>query len=394
MTLPACSSAIRCLARSLALAGVLVFAGCGSTPRQFDPAAIAPLQYAGGLLTVSEALTAESAPDLLALDDDMRAFVDEYTDGIHNPLNRMLALHTAVKSPGALGMQYDPFADGSARQAFQRGTANCLSYASLFIALAREAGLQARYQWVDIRPEWSRIGERVALRLHVNVLVRTRDGDEFMVDIDPLQRRQVASARPISDREAAALFHSNRGMQHLADDDIAAAWSELVRALRLAPELPHLWVNLGAIYRHAEQYADAERYYFHALSLDRSDRSAMNNLVVLYGMTGRADEEAYWMDRLTRYRNRNPYFHAYQGDIAAGEGDWEMAFEHYSRAVELQPGDSELIYGLAIVEHRRGNFDAATRLIERAIERANFGVDEINYRNQLKALKEERAAAL
>jgi Flp pilus assembly protein TadD len=398
MTLQACNSATsqlaQWLAHWLALAGVLLLCGCGSMGPKFDPAAIAPLQYQGQLLTVSDAMTAEPAPDLLAVNDDMRAFVEEYTAGIHNPLSRMMALHTAVKSPGALGMQYDPFADGSAQQAFQRGSANCLSYASMFIALAREAGLQARYQWVDIRPEWSRIGERVALRLHVNVLVRTRDGDEFMVDIDPLQRRQVASARPISDREAAALFHSNRAMQHLSDEDIAAAWLQLVRALQLAPELPHLWVNLGAIYRHAEQYADAERYYFHALSLDRSDRSAMNNLVVLYGMTGRADEEAYWMDRLTRYRDRNPYFHAYQGDIAAAAGDWEAAFEHYSKAVELQPEDSELIYGLAIVQHRRGNFDAATRLIETAIERANFGVDEVNYRNELKALKEERAAAL
>lgn len=389
-----CSLPCRTLLRAAVLAAAAFLTGCGSVMQSFDPASVAPLQHDGELYTVEDALARGPGPDLLAMSDDMRDFVEEYTGGIHNPLNRMMSLHTAVKSPAALGVQYDPFADGSAQQAFERGAANCLSYASLFIALAREAGLQATYQWVNIRPEWSRIGERVALRLHVNVLVRTRDGDEFMVDIDPLQRRQMGSTELISDREAAALFHSNRSMQYLADEQPVAAWQELVQALQLAPKLPHLWVNLGAIYRNTEQYAEAERYYFHALSLDRSDRSAMNNLVVLYELMGRGEEEAYWMDRLERYRNRNPYFHAYQGDLAAEQDDWSAALEHYSQAVKLQPEDSELIYGLAMVEYRLGNFDAATRLIERAIDKASLGVDEYNYRTQLKALREERAAAL
>ena len=85
-------------------------------------------------------------------------------------------------------MRYDMSADGTAAEAFASGRANCLSYAHLFVALARYAGLDANYQSLTLRPEWSRHGDRVALRQHVNVRVDLRGGEQYMVDIDPVSR--------------------------------------------------------------------------------------------------------------------------------------------------------------------------------------------------------------
>lgn len=371
-----------------------LLSACSSTRHVFDPATLAPLQFGDAVVLPAEVLAGTTPPDLLAVNDAMREFVATYTEGIHGERSRLIALHTAVKSAGALDMQYDPFADGTAEEAFERGTANCLSFANLFVALAREAGLKASYQWIDLRPEWQRIGERVALRLHVNVIVKTRDGAEYMVDIDPLRRHEIAGSHRISDREAQSLYYSNRAMQELSEDEVFEAWAGAVRALQLAPGMSHLWVNLGAIYRHVGQYAAAERAYFRALAIDATDRSAMNNLVVMYELTGRDDERSYWLDRLHRYRDRNPYYHANMGDIAARDGDWAGANVFYARAVQLQPEDSELIYGLAITEHRLGNLDAAERLMGRAIEAAQFEADQRSYRIQLRALREERAASL
>jgi Flp pilus assembly protein TadD len=378
-----------------ALLASALLAGCTSGPvAKLDRNSIAPLMYEGRITTFEDALALVEDEDLLAVNDAMRAFVSEYTDGIHNQRSRLLALHTAVKSPGGLDLEYDPFADGSAADAFARGTANCLSYANLFVALAREAGLDARYQWMEIRPEWQRLGDRVAVRLHVNVTVKTRDGDEYMIDIDPLRRNEVAGSRVLSDRDAKALYYSNVAMQSFAEGRLEEGWMQTVRALELSPDQSHLWVNLGAIYRQAEQYAEAEQAYFRALAVDRADRSAMNNLVVLYGFTGRHDEEAYWEDRMRRYRDRNPYYHSNLGDVAGEQGNWDLAFEHYTRAVELHPDDSELIYALGVIEHQRGNYDEATALIEQAIDKANFAVDEQNYRIHLRAIEKDRAASL
>lgn len=384
-------SALQTLAGALTL---LALTACTNAPiARLEKAEIVPLHYDGKLLTVDEVARVPDV-DLLALNDEMRAFVETYTGNVNNPRNRLLALHTAVTSPGALAVNYDPFADGSAQDVFRSSSANCLSYANLFVALAREAGLNANYQWMDVRPEWHRLGDRVALRLHVNVLVTTRDSEDFMVDIDPLRRHEIAGSKRLSDREAKALHHGNRAMLSLADDRVEEAWRQALRALELAPEMSHLWVNLGAIYRNAEQHDAAERAYFRALSLDSTDRSAMNNLVVLYGLTGREDEEQYWLDRMHRYRLRNPYYHANLGEIASENGDLDGALKHYEKAVELQPEDSDLIYSLGLIEHRRGNYERATRLVERAIEEANFAVDEKNYRIQLRAMRAERAVTL
>lgn len=381
--------------RAAAATAVVLLSACGALPEgKFDAATIVPLVYDDQVVTVEDARAHKADTDLLAVTPTMREFVEQYTAGLHSQRSRLLSLHTAVKSTGGLDMEYDPFVDGSAQDAFHRGTANCLSYANLFVALAREAGLDARYQWIDIRPEWQRVGDRVAVRLHVNVLVKTRHGEDFMIDIDPLRRHEVAGSRILSDREAAALYYGNLAMQSLSEEDVGRAWMQTVQGLEIAPELSHLWVNLGAIYRYAEQYVAAEQAYFRALSIDRTDRSAMNNLVVLYEMTGREEEEAYWLDRLHRYRLNNPYYHANLGDIAGAEGDWDAAFDHYSKAVKLHPNDSELIYGLGLIEHRRGNYDAATGWIEKAIEEANFTVDERNYRIQLRELRKQRAASL
>ena len=259
------------VAVALALVGLLC--ACAAAPR-LATRDIPPLQLDEQVIHPYEVQHLVYSPDLLALDDEMRDFVARYTGGINNKRLRLMALHRAVKGSGTLDLRYDPFAEGTAEQTYYRGTANCLSYANLFVAMAREAGLDARYQWLEVRPQWSRLGERVAVRLHVNVQVKLRNGEEYMADIDPLQSRDITGSRVISDDEALALFHSNIAMDALADKDLATAWLQAVRAVQLSPDTAHLWVNLGAVYRHAGQHREAEGAYLQALQLDRGERSA------------------------------------------------------------------------------------------------------------------------
>ncbi|GAB5415152.1 MAG: hypothetical protein Cons2KO_27550 [Congregibacter sp.] len=358
----------------------------------FDVADVPPLKY-DDQLYLAEAVT-PAANDVLALTQEMRDFVYQHTSGARTSHQKLMALHWAIKSSSALDMEYDPFGDGNAREVFHRGTANCLGYAHMFVALAREAGLNARYQWMEVRPEWHRIGDRVAVRLHINVQVKMRDGTEYMVDIDPLGRNEVAGARILDDSEALALHHNNLAMMALAEERPAEAWASLVRGIETAPGLSQLWVNLGAIYRHSGQYREAEQAYFQALDVDSGDRSAMNNLVVLYELEGREQEREYWLDRMHRYRERNPYYHASLGDDAMNAQDWDTAYDHYQKAQKLQPDDGQLLYSMGIIQHKRGLDDDAERLIKLAIERASFHVEKARYRIELRSIKEQRAASL
>ena len=376
----------------MALLMALLLAGCSSAPRDRSSLAlIEPLQLEGRVVTLGDAAAIPDAPDLLALDEQMRAFVEMYA-GSGSQHTRLLSLHQAMKSGAMLDMQYDPFAEGSASDAFHRGTANCLSYAHLFVALAREAGLDARYQWLEVRPQWTRMGERVAVRLHVNTLVRIKSGERFMVDIDPLPSRDVADTRLISDRDAQALFHNNIAMDAFAVDELETAWLHMVKALRLSPNMQQLWVNIGAIYRRSGQLEAAERSYFQALVYDRDDRSAMNNLVILYEEMGRESEKAYWVERVERYRNNNPYYHAWLGDKAAEEGDWGSAREHYDEALERKPGDSRLLYAAGLIRYQLNDLEGATSYITEAMEAATLRADVETYRVQLEAVRQEQLA--
>ena len=376
------------------LCALLALLGCaGDSSRYgFKPSDIPPLQYEGEVYTPDDALLTP-APEVLEVTPEMKAFVAEHTAGLNSDRGRLMALHRAVRDPEGLDVRYDPFADGTAREVFERGTANCLSFAHLFTALAREARVPAQYQWIVVRPEWQRLGDRVAVRLHVNVYVKTRDTSEFMLDIDPLRRSEVAGSRIMSDAEGLALHYNNLAMVALSEGRPTEAWQQLVRGLQAAPTLSQLWVNLGAVYRNSGQEEDAERAYFRALDVDQADRSAMNNLVVLYEHQGRFTERDHWRDRLRRYREKNPYYHASLGDTAMAASAWTEARDHYARAVDLHPRDGQLIYSLGLAEYQCGNVSAAEDLVAQAVELASFPVERERYQYALSKLREQQKAA-
>ena len=385
----------RALASLVVLLLSVFLAGCVSSARHSRSVAErAPLHLPGQTLPVAAVAQRVHTPDLLATDQDMRDFVARYTGEVRNERQRLNMLHRAIIGRGSLGMEYDPLAGGDAREVFHRGSANCLSYASLFVALAREAGLDASYQWLEVRPQWTRLGERIMVRLHVNVAVALRSGDQYMVDIDPLPSRDIAGSRRISDRDAEALYHSNIAMEALADEDLTEAWLQAVRALQLSPQIPHLWVNLGAIYRMAGQHREAEGSYLYALQLDPWDRSAMNNLVVLYGMEGREKDRSYWERQVAVYRDNNPYYHAWLGDQAGERGDWQQALAHYEEALQLLPDDSAMLYATGMLYYRMDELEQASGYLQRAIETATLRSDIDGYELQLEAVKSRMVAGI
>ncbi len=368
----------------------LFLAGCAGTGANRSVNSLAPLQLEGGrTLTLADVESQVQSPDLLATDPAMREFVETYTGGVNSERQRLTMLHRAITGWGALGVEYDALAGGGAREVFYRGSANCLSYAHLFVALAREAGLDASYQWLELKPEWTRMGERIVVRLHVNVSVELRDGHRYMVDIDPRPSRDIAGTRPVSDRQAQALYHSNIAMEALAEGDTGVAWLQGVRALQLAPDMPHLWTNLGAVYRLTGQHREAESSYLHALQLDPWDRSAMNNLVVLYSIEGREADRSYWAERVAVYRDANPYYHAWQGDIAAEEGDWRAALDHYREALALLPEDSALLYSAGIAHYRLDQLEQAVSYLERAVAHASLRSDIETYAYELERVRRD-----
>ena len=372
---------------------IFLLSACApSMSRREALAQITPLNYAGSTIDVSDIDFLASTPELLELDDEMRKFVETYTGHLNHDRQRMVQLHQSIKSDAILNISYAPDAEGGASDVFHRGTANCLSYANLFVALAREADLNAKYQWVRVRPQWTRVGERVAVRLHVNVVVKLRSGVEYVVDIEPLTAAERTKTRVLSDNDAFALYHNNIAMDALARSELDQAWAHNVRALYMSPKMALLWVNLGAIYRLAGQHEEAERSYLYALQLKPGDRSAMNNLVVLYDLEGREADSKYWSDRVARYRLSNPYYHAWLGDKAGEADDWSQALMHYTDALRLEPEEARLQYEMGVIHYKLRDLEEAARYMAMAIKSATLRTDIDDYQKQLDAVRREQVA--
>ncbi len=377
------------------LAGLLLLTACAGYPVAHRTLAeLPPLRIESGTLAAVDVAADVPVPDLLAVDKQMRDFLERYAGGPRTQRQRLLALHQALIGAGTLGLQYDPFGEGTASEVFHRGTANCLGYANLFVALAREAGLEADYQWLEVRPQWTRLGERVVLGLHVNVRVRLRSGEEFMVDIDPPPAREVTGATAVGDAGAQALYLANLAVDALGEGDLTRAYSHTVRAIQIAPRMSHLWINLGAIYRQAGQHREAESAYLYALQLDPSAHSAMTNLVLLYQLEDRPQAAALWEQRVAAYRDANPYYHAWLGEEAQAAGDSRRALRHYDRAIELAPGDSQLLFVRGQIHYDLGQFEAAEADMEQAIESARLRSDIEFYRQVLDRVRREQVVGV
>jgi tetratricopeptide (TPR) repeat protein len=369
-----------------ALIALLLLSGCA----QLQPAgpglsSIDPLLLSGDELTALSAAASVPTPDLLGMTAEMRDFADRYVKR-GSQHQRLLVLHSSLKSPAMAGVSYDPSADGTAAQAFQQGRANCLSYAHLFISMARYSGLNARYRVVNLRPEWSRHGDHVALRQHVNVMIKLRDGSEFAVDIDPVPRARVASAREISDRQAFALYHANRAMGDLLLRDYASAYAQAARSLQLSGSTDYLWVNLGAIYRRTGQDDSAERSYMTALRLNPHNPSAMNNLGVLYHDQGQLVQAQEWEEKVVDHRQQNPYYHMYAGAEAELAGEPELALAHYQRAIAIKGTDADFYYQLAKLYLSMQQPAESVRYAQRAVELAQLVGDRTQYREFLRSV--------
>ena len=381
--------------RLTAISLVSLLVACTQSPTYTpDLGELVPLQAGQGELSVVEAREIATTPDLLALSDEMRDFADRYVLTVRSPRQRLHMLHRSLRSSALLDLDYEPEADGTAAEAFDRGTANCLTYAHLFVSMARYAGLDAQYQSHSLRPQWSRYGSRIALRQHVNVLVRVRRNEHYMVDIDPVLRDAVADTTLLTDEDAFALHHSNLAMGHLRDDVVDAAYAHGIKAVSLSPGTDYLWVNLGAIYNRAGQPGAAEQSYLTAIKLNAESRSAMNNLAVLHERLGQPERADYWEQQIARHRQRNPYYFIYLGEQAEKAGDYETAIAHYLTAIQRKDSDAEFYFRLGKLYFALDQPRRSIHYVEKAIEHSRLMGERQEYQAFLDQIEGRSVAQL
>jgi Flp pilus assembly protein TadD len=338
----------------------LMLGACAS--QQVDQLPLPPLQ-------VFEPVEPAADIDILAVSPEMDEFLERYVLQYRNPKTRFNMLTLAVVSGGILDFYYNETRTLSAAEAFASRSGNCIGFANLMVALARKAGLTARYQEVKHMAEWSSRADTLLVVKHINVVI-SGPGFSYIVDVSGLNFENDASARLVSDAYAKTLFYNNIGAEALLKNELPTAWGYLAAATQFRSGASDPWSNLGVVYNRNGQVSDAETAYRAAMSINPRDYSAMNNLYELYLAEENLQEAEQLARKVDQYRRKNPYYLMKLGEIAAEEGDFETSFELIKTALKKKDDDALLYLALAKTQFLSGNTLAAQNSLGQARELA------------------------
>ena len=111
-----------------------------------------------------------SNEEVMALSDEMREFLDNHVGRRAGVTVKVKQLADAIFSEQIFGLEYGE-ATLTAAESFRARRSNCLSFTFMFVALARGAGLDARFQEVEIPAEWTFAKDTFIFNRHVNIYV-------------------------------------------------------------------------------------------------------------------------------------------------------------------------------------------------------------------------------
>jgi Flp pilus assembly protein TadD len=343
------------------LAGILMLSACSSVqPVNVTPP---PLRLPGPVVQVDDV-------DVLSVSPAMDEFLERYVLIYSNPQTRLEMLVTAVVKSGVLGFDYDGTHTMTASEAFKSRKGNCVAFSNLMVALARRAGLDAHYQEVYLRPQWSDFeDDTVLLFKHVNVVVESRDMS-WVIDVSRLDIRPSDPRRIIKDSYAKALYLNNIAVDALLENDLPTAYAYMRKAIETNAGVTDSWVNLGVIYGRNDQLDDAAFAFNRALQIDPNERSAMSNLYEVYIEQEKYESAADLESRVESYRRNNPYYLLRLSDEALAQEQYKESMSLLQKAIKKKKDDHKLHFALAKAQYLSGERAEAESSLLRARELA------------------------
>ena len=233
-----------------------------------------------------------------------------------------------------LGLSYENTFTGNARDVFEEKRFNCLSFAHLFVAMARHMGIDAYYYSVSRAPRYGREGDLVVVSEHVTAAYGNGSSQltlRFAFD----EEIDYAHGTPLTDSEALALHFSNQGAKFLMDGNTEEAISAFRVSTEIFPTDGSLWVNLGVGLRRFGDFNGAEAAYLQASRVEPGHLPAYHNLHALMVSLGKSNVARELIDLLDRRANRNPFTYLNLGDTSLSQGRFEEAYRFYRRALSL-----------------------------------------------------------
>jgi len=366
---------------------LLLLTGCVTLPEQ--PAVsdddTAWVAAGAGMLPESGGTMPEDPAALLHVSEEMRQFARNATRGAYEIPDKVDALKLAL-APG-LNLQYDADATLTAEQAFTQRRVNCVSFALLFVALARSIDIPANFNDVDVQPVWDLGDDSTSLLYrHMNARVDLKAASFVVIDLSGDQYDVTVAGRAIPDGEALAQFYNNRAVALRLQQRNADALRYELRALELSPDADYLWNNLANFYLVDGKLRAARIAVTKALSLNASAKLSYDTAEQVYARLGEYRLAQYFHERAHYFFDQNPYLHYQLALAALGRNDNQLAYDETKRAITLYDRDSRFFYLFAAVLDRLGRADLANKSMQIAILLTPDASLQERYRNKFARL--------
>jgi Flp pilus assembly protein TadD len=379
---------MRSLATACALATGLVCCAAVATLAQDSSTLSAEELLSGAPLGGGHDAPILTEEAILALSPEMRAFLDRRVNTRVREAHRLDQLVDALMSSKVFGLSYDE-QTRTAAETFAEQAGNCLSFSTMFIVMARHVGLDARFQEVDVPPDWSLREDLFILNRHVNVLVDLGVDGAQVVDFNIDDFKMTYDRQEISDSRAMAHYHNNLGVEAMQADEPALALAYFRQALeRTEHRFSPAWTNLGSLYLRTGHRTHAESAFLHALAVDPSDLVAMSNLVRFYDAHGSVERASEYRRRVQTHRMQNPYYRYKLAVQAYTDGDVSDAIGHLKYALRKKRREDTFMFLLGACYLKQGREDRGRRWLKRARAAAESKTARNRYSSKIEALLE------
>ncbi len=369
--------------RILALTLVLLVSACATKPPIDRLATISRDELlSGAALGISPDAQGVDV-DVLAVNDDMRAFLASHVPASINDKQKVEAILAGLLEEG-LDLRYNNFKTYTAEEAFYQKEGNCLSFTNLFVALARSAGVEAEFQAVDIPPSWSLDGSTYMNNKHLNVIVNLT-GRNQIIDFDMSSFDLDYHHYSISDEAALAQFHNNLGVYWLGQQDLSLSFLHFRKALSLEKRTGYFWTNLGTLYRRAGFPYRAEAAFLYAVDVD-DDATAQSNLARLYDELNEPELSAYYAAQVELFRRKNPYYLYDLAQKAYAQKDYEEVRQLMLIATRRRDDEHTFHRLLGLGYMQTGQLDKAKAQFIRAADLATNDIQREQYNHKLELL--------
>ncbi|HIE4125665.1 TPA: tetratricopeptide repeat protein [Stenotrophomonas maltophilia] len=304
---------------------------------------------------------------------------------------RLQALVEMIFDRHGLDLQYDADATLTVSEIWQQRRANCLAFTLMFVALAREAGIQARVQEVGQVVSWYQDQAQGLVYSvgHVNAGVGFA-GRFATVDLDRNVLYDRRGPLPISQARALAHFYNNRGAERMASGDLVGARIFFNAALAQDNSFAATWNNLGVLENRTGDTAAARRALETALRLDGRQDAALTNASTLYRKLGMVVQAQALEQRLQSVQREDPFAQYMLGAEAERAGQLDQAIRYYRQAVRLYDTAHQFHFGLARAYFLAGQLKRADRELLRAQELGG-APQQARYQAKLDSLARWRA---